>query len=137
MRAIGEKLLRWMLFGVVFAVLPIVFNFLSAVTRGQSIALSSLTSHGELLLVSVGISAAATGELFGREAGPLRSFRLFVVGMSLIIVCVASLWFADIAGAIRSNEPINEAAVSVGSTIVFFSSITTAGCCIALSELRQ
>jgi uncharacterized membrane protein len=134
--AIREKLLRWALFGVIFALLPITFNFLSAVTRNQAIAVSSLASHGELLLISVSISAAAAGELFGREEGHMRSFRLFVVGMSFIIVCVASLWFADIASAVRTNEAINEGAVAVGSGIIFLSSIMTAGCCIALSELR-
>lgn len=133
---IRERLLRWAMFGVIFAILPILFNFLSAITRSQDIAVNSLIARGELLIVSVSISAAAAGELFGREEGQLRSFRLFLVGMSFIIVCVASLWFADIAGAVRAHESINESAVAIGSVIVFLSSITTAGCCIVLSEFR-
>jgi hypothetical protein len=33
---IRERLLRWALFGVIFAVLPILFNFLSAITRSPA-----------------------------------------------------------------------------------------------------
>jgi len=135
--AVREKLLRWAFFGVVFAVLPIIFNAVSAVSRNQNISLYVLLSHGELLLVSAGISAASGGELFGSEEPTFRQTRLFLVGMSFLIVCGASLWFADIAPANRANEILNRGFVAIGQLAVFGCSTVTGGCSIILSGLKQ
>lgn len=134
---IREKLLRWGLFGVCFAVLPIAFNAISAATRNGGFSLESLLSNGELLLISAAVSAASAGELFGREEVLMRSTRLFLVGMSFIIVCGSSLWFADIAGATRDQADINEHFIAVGSIIIFFFSAVTGACCVILSELKK
>jgi uncharacterized membrane protein len=135
--AVREKLLRWAFFGLVFAVLPIIFNAVSAVTRNQDISLYVLLSHGELLLVSAGIAAASGGELFGSEESRFRQTRLFLVGMSFLIVCAASLWFADIAAANRANEILNRGFVAIGQLAVFGSSAVTGGCSIIVSGLKQ
>jgi hypothetical protein len=131
--AIRETLLRWSLFGVAFATLPIAYNALSALTRGNSTSYGELVQHGELLLVSAGISAAAAGELFGRDETSLRSTRLFLVGMCFIIVCLSSLWFADIA----SVPNVNQRVVAIGSTILFCCSVVCGGCCMILSQMRR
>jgi hypothetical protein len=135
--AIRESLLRWSLFSVIFAVLPVAFNALSAATRGEVAGYETLVGRGELLLVSVGISAAAAGELFGQDERLLKSTRLFLVGMSFITVCIASLWFADIANLVRTNEYHNQHIVALGSTVVFFCAIVTGACCMVLREMKQ
>ena len=132
---IRDTLMRWGLFSVAFALLPIGFNALSAVTRGAVISLESLVANGELLLVSVAISAAATGEVFDHDGASLRGTRLFLVGMSIIIICLASLWFADIANAVRANEHVDRYAIAFGSTVVFGCSVTSSGCCMVLSRI--
>lgn len=134
---IREKLLRWGLFGVCFAILPIAFNALSAATRNQEVTLVVLLSRGELLLVSAAISAAAAGELFGREEVLMKSTRLFLIGMSFLTVCGSSLWFADIASVARDGKELNEQLVAYGSISVFLLSVITSGCCVILSELKR
>jgi hypothetical protein len=134
--SVGEGLLRWILFSVSFSTLPLAFNYLSGITRNQPIGYVSLVGRGELLIVSVAIAAAGAGDLFGRAELIHRNYRLFVVGMSFIIVCLASLWFADIANALREGQLIDQIVVARGSTIVFCASVVNSACCIVLSELR-
>jgi hypothetical protein len=134
---VGETLIRWTMFSVAFAVLPVAYNGLSALTRGKPISYDALLQNGELLLVSAGVAASAAGELFGRQEHLLKNIRLFLVGMSFITVCVASLWFADIATAVRAHELVDKQAIAQGSTLVFLCSVVCGGCCMALSRMER
>ena len=55
--------------------------------------------------------------------------------MSFITVGVASLWFADIAGALRAHEYVDGRPVALGSSVVFGSAVMSGGCCMALAQL--
>jgi hypothetical protein len=132
-----DKLIRWALFGVSFALLPIVFNALSAATRNQPITLELLLRNGELLLISTAIAAGAAGELVGGDQATGSRLRPGLIGLSVIVVCASSLWFADIAAAVRSGIQINEGLVAGGSIIVFVLTAITAACCIVVSELKH
>jgi len=132
---IREALVRWMIFTVAFGVLPVAFNALTAITRGDQVAYVNLVANGELLLISAAISAAAAGELSTATERTLPATRSLLIGMSLLVVCVASLWFADIASAVRSHEPVDRDAIMVGSTVVFAFATITGGCCMTLSRL--
>jgi hypothetical protein len=107
---------------------------LSSITRSQPASLARALSHGELLLISASLSAAATGELFGGDQHRLRNFKLFLAGASVILVSLTSLWFADITNAFQQGQPVNADAISSGSMVIFACSVITGGCCVILSE---
>jgi hypothetical protein len=132
-----EKLIRWFFFSVVIALLPIMFNGFSALTRGSSLSLKDLIGRGELLLVSAAISAASGSELFGREGERLRKTRLTLVGCSFVIVFIASYLFADVASLLRENRFVDLEFVCWGSLVVFVCSVATGACCMVLAEVRR
>jgi hypothetical protein len=132
---IREALVRWMVFTVAFAVMPVAFNALTAITRGDPVAYANLVANGELLLISAAISAAAAGELSTSAEPALPATKSLLIGMSFLVICVASLWFADIASAVRAHEEVDRHAVSVGSTVVFAFATITGACCMTLSRL--
>ena len=134
--AIWDKTLRWLFFSVIIAVLPILFNGLSAVTRNERIEWRELFTHGELLLAAAIISAGAGSELFGRSSAVFRRTRLIMVGMTYLIFFLASLWFASIADLIREGGKMNTDLVAWGSVLIFFASVVTGACCMVLSEVR-
>ena len=115
-----EYLIRWIIFSVVIALLPLLFNLLRNIGRGENIGFVRLFSHGELLLVSAAISAGALGQLFG-VGSSLSIIKILAGGSCVTIVMVASFWFADISGAYLSNPPVtlNIKAICIGSIIVF------------------
>lgn len=129
----SEKLVRWLVFGVVFALLPLFFNYLKAYGRGATISPADLSAHGELLLISAAIAAAAVGELLasGRR---YQIAKIIAGGGSVLLLAVASLWFADISTLAPATPLVNYARVSNASFVVFGLTVVSSACCVVLSE---
>jgi len=127
-------LLRWGTFTVGISVMPVVFNALAAYTRGQPVRYVDLVANGELLLVSVAISAAAVGEL-AVGIGPWASGKVLLMAMSLFTSILAAWWFADVTAVARAHDPVDRHAIAVGSTWVFASALVVGACCIFASRM--
>jgi len=134
---ISDKVLRWLMFGVAFATLPLVLNLLLAATRNLPVSWEQLLGQGELLLVSAGVAASGAGELSGEPVRQLRRFQIVLSGLAYIIVCLASVWFAGTATLRGADQPVNERVVAFGSLVVFLSAIVNGACCVALSRLHK
>jgi hypothetical protein len=133
---VWTPLLRWLLFSVLIAVLPIGFNGIFMVNRSEPLVWKSLLAHGELYLISVAVTAAALGEMFGREGGK-KLTRMCLTGLSCILIAISSVLFADTASIARQAEgQMNIDFVAWGSITFFVFSVVTGACCIVVSELR-
>lgn len=131
----AEKLTRWFLFGVIVALLPVIFNYLHLRTRASSVSFDDIAGRGELLLVAAGIAATAIGDLLGSSAS-MKVPKIIAGGFSVIVLGLASLYFADVAAAYLSNQNINAHIVSNTSLTLLLSAIVTGGSCIALAEVK-
>jgi hypothetical protein len=131
----GPKLARWLLFGVLMALLPLAYNLLHVVTRGGKASVENLTGHGELLLVAAAISAAAIGELVA--SGPKAPIGKIVSGGgALLVLGFASLYFADVAWAEKTGEKLLASVVCNTSVVLFASAFVASLACVALSEVK-
>ncbi len=135
MRRMSTALTGWVLFGVVMAVLPVAFNGISAATGNQPFTWEAVLGHGELLIVSVGITAAASSRLLIDGIHP--TVRVLLLGAGFIIVAIASLWFAQVETLVRNKAAINTDLVVVGSLVVFVSALVTGGFCVYTSEMAS
>ena len=131
---VGLTLTLWISFSVLVALLPIAFNGLSALTRSQSVGYADLIGRGELLLVTVAITAAATGELYRRDIKRLRPLRAFLTAMGTIILCACSYWFAIISAEIQAGYEVDQAPVTL-TAVFFLCGIAISGCAVFVSEV--
>jgi hypothetical protein len=93
------KLSVWSLFGVTGSLLPFYIKYFLAFDRKDSVPWTKILGDGELIIVSVVINAAAIGELISKETPPhFRLPKIYVIGFSVLMLCVMSAWFADISG---------------------------------------
>jgi hypothetical protein len=65
-----EKLVSWLFFSVLLALVPLLISALIQLTHGQAVNLETTLAHGELLLITAGLCAASAGELIG--TGPVK-----------------------------------------------------------------
>ena len=79
-----ECLIQWMIFSVIIALMPLVFNAIRRTMKGQGIDIFEICSEGELLLISAAIAAASLGELFGAENS--HNIAKLISGGSCIII---------------------------------------------------
>jgi hypothetical protein len=134
---VSENVIRWFMFGVVFATLPIAANYLMAVTQSVAINWGVLLGQGELLLVSAGVTASAAGELQGAVPHVARRFRIVLSGLAYGHVFLSSLWFANIATSRVDQREIDEAAIARGSTIMFLFAVVTGASCVIVSKIGR
>lgn len=130
---ISEKVVRWLFFSVAFATLPVIANFLLAVTQGTYPSGPLLLGRGDLLIIAAGVAATGVGELQGVVDESWRRVRIVVTAAAYLIVCTASLWFASVATSLASKVPIREETIVSGSVIVFCSSVLAGASCVALA----
>ncbi len=124
-----ECLIRWIIFSVIIALMPLVFNVLRGVIKGQGIDIVQVFSEGELLLVSAAIAAGSLGQLFGGGSSHGVA-KLISGGSCTIILMLTSLCFAYISGAKSSSEVLNMRAISYGSMIMLGFTVSASLCCV-------
>lgn len=130
-----EKLTKWLIFGVFLALIPLVVAWLIQFTHTQHTNLEAVLSHGELLLITAGISAASTGELFG--TGPSYKIpKILSGGASILILFLTVGYFADIsATSLLSSNTVERSILCETSITLFVCTLVTSTSCIILSEV--
>jgi hypothetical protein len=130
--AVARSLGRWAAFAVFLALLPVIVNVLGSVTRGESLRFVPIMEHGELLLVSAAIVGAAIAELIG--PGSKVALRVAVGAFGGFLVLTTSVWFADVAGALRDGSQVDGETVAWGSLVVFVLAFLAGVACIVAAE---
>ncbi len=120
-----SRITKWLLFGVVCSLLPILFKVITYVTRGQNIELTILVEHGELFLISTAIAATGLGELVTEGPKPTTGVILTAFS-SFALTAVSAYWFSDLnnAAQVDLNNIVNASVtiflVSLISTFICF-----------------
>lgn len=132
----SEKLIRWGVFSVLFALLPICFHVLKIASAGKGLSLESVFGSGELLLIGAAISAAAIGELVIGNAYK-RNIKLIVCGACIFLLALNSLWYADVSGAANGQTAYDLGVIASGSVTMFLVTLVVSGLCVVLSEVTE
>jgi len=128
------KIVKWFIFSVIIALLPIIFNLLIVLSNGVAPSLEILTSRGELLLVAAGIAASAIGELIASGQNYMTP-KLLAGGSCVIILSLASLYFAHISATIILGKTLDANVVSYTSMYLYIFAILSGASCIVLAEV--
>jgi hypothetical protein len=129
---------RWALFGVGLALIPVGSNALAGITRQEAgFTFEDVFAHGELLLVASAVVGAALAELFAQRRPRFPVLRLVAGGFSFLLICGASVWFADIAAGIRGREDLDGHFIAVGSLVIFGFAVVSGTSCLVLAELEE
>jgi hypothetical protein len=138
MKELPERFAYWLIFSVLVALLPIVFNMGKAYFYGEPVILSSLLKNGELLIISVAIGADALGRIIegGSNQNILKLPRIVATGSCLCLVILSSLFFSLISTDF-GNSPVDPERTSTVSMTIFFLTIITGGSCLYLSEVDK
>ncbi|MBN4056090.1 hypothetical protein JYT20_00040 [Rhodothermus sp. AH-315-K08] len=127
------RLVKWLIFSVVLALLPIAFNAIHVLTRSGDPTLENLLGGGELLLVAAAISAASIGYLVpGGKDRPVR--RIVAAGGAVIVLVMTSYYFADIAAA-PVSPPLDTSVITLLSGLFFLFAVLAGAGCVALEEV--
>lgn len=132
MSKIAAKTLRWLIFSVVLAVVPVAGALFMLWIKGKPHDLEFVLADGGAFLIIASICAAAIGEMVGSSPNH-RLWKIICSGATMVLLLFSAIIFASIAEAKMSNGLDNGAIASL-STIVFICGSISAGACVALSE---
>jgi hypothetical protein len=130
------KFLRWLLFGVCVALMPLGWNALRTVIRGGIPTLQELCSHGELFLIAGAIAARALGEIVasGRDLGIYK----LLSGVGCVgVLMVSSVLFADVSGYLSMGQSYDKASTAWISIYIYLFNLFASGSCVILSTLSE
>lgn len=128
-----EKLTVWLIFSVILALLPVLFNAVLTFIKGQTPSFAQLLQKGELLIIAVAIGADATGKLVGTGSGR-KVPKILASGGCIILILLSSLLFS----AISTNSlgaSFDPARVAFFSSFVFLMTVIAGGSCTLLAEV--
>ncbi len=136
MQRTTHRLTRWAIFSVAVALLPLVFHALQLATRGKPVSVAAVTAHGELLLISVALAAAAIGDLLGSRNWTHSLSKLVSSGFCMLMLLLASFYYADICACRMGGQPIEDAVISKVSILSYLFTLICSASCVALSEVN-
>jgi hypothetical protein len=130
-KMIMSKIIRWLVFGVVLAVLPLIAKAASIALREAPLTSVGLVGGGELFLVASLLSARAIGELIGTNKDFL-SLKLIAGGATLVILFLASFAYSEVS---TSAELLQHKDQIVSQSAIYFGCAIAGGLgCILLAE---
>jgi uncharacterized membrane protein len=125
-----QRLLKWVFFSVLIALIPIGITFLNELTEDNAPAWlvigKRVLAHGELLLISAAIAADAVGDLIGAGKQYL-TLKISSGGACMLIILSAALWYANIAAMLQAGRNPNIDLVAMGSLLVLAGTVATSG----------
>ena len=129
-----NRLARWLIFGVLLALVPLIFSWAARQMRSQPSDLHTVLANGELFLVTAAISGAAVGELVGVVRSARQPFWEIVAGgCCLIVVVLSAHLFADIAAVRATAATVDPARVSAWSLWLYGIGLVASGSSVAIS----
>lgn len=129
----NEKLVKWLIFGVILALVPLAFVWFCRLIFGQDITLESLLSRGDLLLITAGLCAAGIGEMIG-SGGALKGAKIISGGLSVVILLLSALIFAVVSNPALLSSPPHSDVVMNSSIAIYICAFFSSGACAYLAE---
>lgn len=128
-----EKLLRWLLFGVVIGLLPFAYPAIKCIVMGPSLTAVRLFGRGDLFLITATLAAASFGDLIAN--GKEQALRKIWVGfLCLIIFIVCIVWFGVVANAIDTKTAYDAALTSRYSLWIFVFAVATCAATVIIAD---
>lgn len=132
-RQIVKKMLKWLLFSVLIALLPIMFNWIILVSRSSPSSLQDVIKQGELLLVIAALTASGLGEIIA-SGSYMAIGKIFASGGCVIILIFASLYYSYVS---TTNYVLDSSIVSLTSLWLYVFAVISSGSCVALAEFKS
>jgi hypothetical protein len=130
----AARLVIWLIFSVVLALVPIGYTALSLLTHNAAATMDRILEHGELYILAASLCAAAVGDLLA-SGDSHRTLKRIFGGLALTVLLAAALAFADVAAAwLQPNVKLASAVVTKGSIIIFSWAIVTCGGCVLVAD---
>ena len=127
------KLLRWLIFGVLFSLAPLAASYLILLLKHKTHNIENIAGDGGLFLILSAISAGSVGELIGTGKDALF-FKLISSRGAVMTLFVSSFLFAAILEE-KLTSDFDGCIVADASVVIFVIGILPCAACIALSEL--
>ena len=143
----GAKIARWLLFTVLFSLIPLGVDFLAEAARTNGeVSISSIGRHGELYLLASAMCAVGLGELTGISSKYLIA-KLLAGGAAMIVIGAATALYtisASDAATALAQQAGSQPAVTQSfahnvisySYLMFIFACIASTSCIALSEVK-
>ncbi|MBK5994989.1 hypothetical protein ACIF6H_23075 [Streptomyces microflavus] len=132
------KVLHWAFFSVIFAVLPIAAGYLIDATRQGDRSFSDLISHGELYIVSAGLTAAAVGQSFMKKSNKHRFLHAILTFTNIGLFFLTSFLYADAVAPNAASDPEVRRDVMAELSLWFFAiTLITTGVSTVLAEVEE
>ena len=135
-----EKLIVWLFFSVLLALVPILFDVMRStiavrsMVAGGTSRFDDAVARGELFLMTAALCGAAVGELFG-VGGPVKIGKIIAGGSAVVTLFFSALFYTEVSAAARRGSATNKVTVRNFSCVLFVLGVICSGACIALSKV--
>ena len=129
-----HKIIRWVLFSVIFSLAPLLASWLWAAANSKTfVSPMTVVSQGDLYLLASGFGAVGIGELIGINQKWI-SAKLVIGGFSALNIVLSVFLYA----ALRNSTPdTNAEFLTLTSFWLFAISCIVSTSCMALSEMKD
>lgn len=126
-----ERLCVWVFFGVLFALMPVIMDVMSDITRDGSASLEASIDHGELVLVTGALAAMSLAELINHLGDSRRWPVIALASVNFGLVAICTGWYSAITTTVADGRDFRGTFVAAGSLRLLAAALL-AGLCATL-----
>ena len=130
------RVLRWLIFTVIFALVPLGFHAIQILTKGPPPKIPvfvEVLASGELLLISTAIAADATGDLIA-SGRTNQGAKFLSAGGCMLALIFSAYWYGLMKMSDYQGKLTDPATVAWTSEALFGLTVVAAACCKKLSK---
>lgn len=136
LESVIEKLLLWIVFNVIIALLPFFSRGMAASLNGKAVNWQGILSDGELFLVAAAIAGGALGDLL--LSGSKRRMPKIVVGGGCVVcVMLACFLYAYVRANTGAAGKLTPEGIYLLSRNIFIATFFAGAGCMILSGGRH
>jgi hypothetical protein len=126
------KITRWILFGVLISILPLIFTYFDLIMKEKQATISAVIGNGGLLVIVWALCAGAIGELFGADGHPY--LKVVFGALTLIVIISATHFFASVTEARAAGIHLDDDFVVSASVKLFVFSLGPSVACLWITD---
>ena len=127
------KICKWLVFSVLIASTPIIFNLLKIWSAEKSLSLDIISSHGQLMILAIVAVSTSLRDLFDSKKDKIVK-KIVAGGVGMFLILVSSFLYVDITLGVVL---ISSKQIFFLSLIIFILAISNGFYCVYLSTRDQ
>lgn len=132
-----EKIIEWLIFGIILALVPLGLYWLISYILNQSMSYEQTIAKGELFIIAAGLCGASLSKLLMLPKSKKYGVRLGLGGISVVTLLLSAALYSIVSIPNLLRESPDVTATMITSTVIYVLALIINGISVCVGEISH